>query len=356
MDENYKETDIFLWANNTAAMKEQIGIELFLFNKNYTLYSVNYAKDLQNQTGMYFLDELLQYVLEGPSQGMVVRDLEDAVSQEMVLQRTQLSKVENATLLLNRLVKEEDEIEAFDDENHEFKRVKGILARCTYPDMTMKPFYIVKTVQQAQVLKGKSAWMFDAGNFKPFSAQAGLQIPDDNQVLLVEDDIFVFNQSKFERLFNYHARMQSIARQKVAEIEAHFKLSFPEGVTLQSMVKEKKKTITKLQKIDPALVTQDQLLDQADEMGMELMVDDDGAIIILDNKDLDTFVNLLNDDYVESSMTGIKYEIRNKKALVPVENAETVPEGVPVPSVVPDSDDTDATSEAPIAEEAPAAA
>jgi hypothetical protein len=96
-------------------------------------------------------------------------------------------------------------------------------------------------------------------------------------------------------------------------------------VTLQTMVREKKKTITKLQKIDPTLVTQEQLLNHADEMGMELMLDDAGAIIIMDTKDLDTFVNLLNDDYVESPMTGIKYEIRSKKALVPAEESAEAP-------------------------------
>lgn len=327
--EERKETDIFLWANNTGAVKDQIGIELFLFNKNYTLYSVNHSRELQKQIGNLFLDELLQYVIEGPSQGLVVRDLEDTVGEQLVLQKTELAKVENATTLLNRLHAEEDEIEPFNDENHEFKRVKGILARCTYPDMTLQPFYIVKAVQQSNVLKQSSAWMFDSGSFKPFSAEAGLRIAPDSQVLIVEDEIFVFDQSKFERIFNYHARMQSIAIQKVAEIEANFKLSFPEGVTLQSMVKEKKKTITKLQKIDPTLVNQEQLLDHADEMGMELMVDDAGAIIIMDAKDLDTFVNLLNDDYVESAMTGIKYEIRNKKALVPVEEAADAPVEAP---------------------------
>ncbi len=124
--DTYTPTDIFLWANTTAAQKEQIHIELFLFNKNYTLYTVNYAKDLHNQTAEFFLDELLQYVIEGPSQGLVVRDLEDASSEDLVLQRTQLSKVENAGTLLNRLIAEKDEIEAFDDDNHEFKRVKEL--------------------------------------------------------------------------------------------------------------------------------------------------------------------------------------------------------------------------------------
>ncbi|NNC09917.1 hypothetical protein HJC10_44910, partial [Corallococcus exiguus] len=45
------------------------------------------------------------------------------------------------------------------------------------------------------------------------------------------------------------------------------------------------------------------------------MEDDTGAIIIMDEKDLVKFVNLLNDDYIESPVTGLRYEIKSKKPL-----------------------------------------
>ena len=47
------------------------------------------------------------------------------------------------------------------------------------------------------------------------------------------------------------------------------------------------------------------------------MVDDNGAIIIMDGKDLSVFVNLLNEDYVESPLSGARYEITGKKPLKP---------------------------------------
>jgi hypothetical protein len=48
------------------------------------------------------------------------------------------------------------------------------------------------------------------------------------------------------------------------------------------------------------------------------MTDDaTGEIIIMDAKDAAKFVNLLNDDYVTSDMTGIKYELKGKKELRP---------------------------------------
>ena len=180
---------------------------------------------------------------------------------------------------------------------------------------SLKPFYAVKAISQGQVLKGSTAWEFKNGKFGAFSADAGLKIPDDNQVLIVDNDIFIFNQAKFEHLFNYDYKKQALADKKVAEIEAFYKLSFPEGLDLQSMVREKKKIINKLQKIEIGAITQKQVIEYADEMQLELMSDDADAIIIMDGNDLDTFVNLINEDYITSEVTGRRFEIKSKKLL-----------------------------------------
>jgi len=126
----------------------------------------------------------------------------------------------------------------------------------------------------------------------------------------------VFNQSKLDRLFGYNAKKASIAAKKVAEIQSKFKLTFAAGDDIQTLVKGNKPLINKLQKVELTdEIKQENLLDHAEELGVELMVDDNGAIIIEDEKDLKKFVNLLNDDYVESNLTGIRYEIRSKKPL-----------------------------------------
>jgi hypothetical protein len=62
-------------------------------------------------------------------------------------------------------------------------------------------------------------------------------------------------------------------------------------------------------------VSQEQALEYADSMQLELMSDDAGAIIIMDGNDLDTFVNLINEDYITSEITGKRYEIKSKKLL-----------------------------------------
>jgi len=74
-----------------------------------------------------------------------------------------------------------------------------------------------------------------------------------------------------------------------------------------------------LQKIEIAGITQEQVIDYADEMQLEIMTDDAGAIIILDGNDLDTFVSLINEDYITSEITGRRYEVKSKRLLDPAE-------------------------------------
>lgn len=84
---------------------------------------------------------------------------------------------------------------------------------------------------------------------------------------------------------------------------------------MQTLIEGKRSIIKKLQKLDTTAVKQEQLLEHADELGIEMMQDDTGAIIIMDDRDMSKFVNLLNDDYMESPLTGQRYEIIQKRLL-----------------------------------------
>ncbi len=308
-------TDIFLWANNTDGIKNDLDVEFFLFNKNYTPYSTNFASELNVQIKPLFLFDLINYVNLGAGTGLSVRDFELSEGEENVLLRTDLEKVGRAETLLHLIEHERHDIMEFSEEEHEFKRIKGVVARFTHKDDPKKVFYSIKAIQQSNVLKGATAWEFREGKFGQFKADVGLKMPDDNQVLVIDKDIFVFNQSKFEKLFNYEYKKLQLADQKVEEIEKTFKLSFPDGLDMQSMVREKKSVFNKLQKLEVGGVSQEQAIEYADDMQLDLMTDDNGAIIIMDGRDLDTFVNLINEDYITSQITGKRYEIKSKKLL-----------------------------------------
>lgn len=307
-------TDIFLWANQTDAHKDQLEVDLFLFTKGYTVYATNYAKELKAQLKVLFLYDMISQVQTGAATGMAVREFEAAAAEENVLERTTLERVDHAQEVIEQIKYGEESLEVFHEGDHEFKKVKGIVARFTRPDA--EPFFIAKLLPQSQVLKGATAWMYEGDSFQPFSADAGLRITPDNQVLVVDGGIFAFSETKFIRMFGYDAKKFAVAEEKIAEIEKHFKLKFPEGMTFDALVRDTPSLVAKLQKVDPTLVTQEQVVDQSDEMDLQLMTDDaTNEIIIMDAKDAAKFVNLLNDDYMTSDMTGIKYELKGKKEL-----------------------------------------
>ena len=107
-----------------------------------------------------------------------------------------------------------------------------------------------------------------------------------------------------------------IAEAKARELQEKYKLSFSEGLTLDALLQDRKPLLKKIQNIDiNEAMTQEQMLDYSDEMQLDLMTDDDKSIIIMDDKDLTMFVNLLNEDYYVSPVTGLRYEIKSKKLM-----------------------------------------
>lgn len=319
-------TDIFLWANQADAHKDKLEVDLFMFTKGYTVYATNYAKELKAQLKVLFLYDMISQVQTGAATGMLVRDFEAAAAEDNVLERASLDKVEHAQEVIEQILYDEPNLEVFREGDHEFKKVKGIVAR--FSREGAEPFFVAKLLPQSQVLKGATAWMYNGDSFQPFSADAGLRITPDNQVLVAGNDIFAFSETKFIRMFGYDAKKFAVAEEKIKEIEAHFKLKFPEGMTFDALVRDTPSLVSKLQRVEVGTITQDQVVDHADEMDLELMTDDaTGQIIIMDAKDAAKFVNLLNDDYVTSEMTGIKYELKGKKELH-TGGSEAVPAGL----------------------------
>ena len=113
-------------------------------------------------------------------------------------------------------------------------------------------------------------------------------MPDDNQVAIIDENVVIFNQSKFEALFQYDYKAQMLAEAKAREIEEKYQLSFAEGLTLNALLQDKKPLVKKLQDMDiQEQMSQEQLVDYADEMKLDLMTDDDGKIIVMDDKGFD---------------------------------------------------------------------
>ena len=309
--------DVFLWANEVDEIKNNVSVELFLFNKNYTPFKVRYSDKLTSTVKAMFMGEAVAYIIKEADKGLECREYEKSDGEDKVIYRTDLSNVGRAETLLHLIEHEYKDIDYFSDNEYEFKKVKGIIAKFSYPggDGT-KVFYVAKGLSASGALKGATSWELNGESFEPFSAEVAIKMPEDNQVAIVDSNIVIFNQSKFEALFQYDYKTQVIADAKARELQEKYKLSFAEGLTLNTLLQDKKPLVKKLQKMEISEeMSQSDLIDYADEMKLELMTDDDGAIIIMDDKDLAMFVNLLSEDYYVSPVNGRRYEIKSKKLL-----------------------------------------
>ncbi len=310
--------DVFHWANEIDEVKNNVSVELFLFNKNYTPFRVRYSDKLTASVKAMFMQEATGYIIKEADKGLECREYEKSDGEDKVIYRTKLSNVGRAETLIHLIEHEYRNIDSWNDHVDEFKKVKGIIAKFTYPgnDGETKVFYIAKALSPSSALKGGTSWELNGESFEPFSAEVALKMPDDNQVAIIDGNVIIFNQSKFENLFQYDFKSQAIADEKAKEITNKYKLSFAEGLTLNTLLQDKKPLIKKLQSLDISEeMPQDKLIDYADEMQLELMTDDDGSIIIMDDKDLTMFVNLLSEDYFVSPVNGRRYEIKSKKLL-----------------------------------------
>ena len=318
--------DVFLWANEVDEIKGNVSVELFLFNKNYTPFKIRYSEALTGAVKAMFMGEAISYIIKEADKGLECREYEKADGEEKVVYRTSLEKVGRAATLLNLIETDYANIDYFSDDEYGFKKIKGIIAKFSYPDAESggtKFFYIAKGLAASSALKGASAWELNGESFEAFSGEVGLKMPEDNQVAIVDGTIIIFNQSKFETLFQYDYKSQVLAEAKAKELTEKYKLSFAEGLTLDALLAEKKPLLKKVQKLEVGeAMSQEQLIDYADQMQLELMTDDDGSLIIMDDKDLGMFVNLLSEDYYVSPINGLRYEIKSKKLLGEAEGGE----------------------------------
>lgn len=310
--------DVFHWANEIDEVKNNVSVELFLFNKNYTPYRVRYAEALAASVKALFMQEATGYIIKEADKGLECREYEKSDGEDKVIYRTLLTNVGRAETLIHLIEHEYRNIESMSDHIDEFKKIKGIIAKFTYPgdNGETKTFYIAKAISASSALKGGTSWELGGDGFEPFSAEIALKMPDDNQVAIIDGNVVIFNQTKFENLFQYDYKSQVIADAKAKELTEKYKLSFAEGLTLNTLLQDKKPLVKKLQSLDISEeMPQDKLIDYADDMQLELMTDDDGSIIIMDDKDLTMFVNLVAEDYYISPVNGRRYEIKSKKLL-----------------------------------------
>ena len=307
--------DIFQWANWADANKKDLLIDLFIFNKNFTPYVLPLkTSTIEDQMQSLFLYDMINFVETGAAVGLSVRDYATNDQMENVLLYSELESIQRAETLVYFLG--DDRISEFNEQEHELKRMHGIVARFSDPKDPDKTFYIAKQLQRSQMLSGSLTWQVSGSEFGELNADAAFKIPADNQVLIAGRKVFAFNPKKFVNLFRQDPSSDIVTRRIAKHLTEKFALSFPEGLSLGELADNSRSLTDTLLKLDVEhLPDRQRVVDYADEMNLALMTDNNDGIIIMDNRDAMMFVNILADNYVDSNLTGSHYLATSKKRI-----------------------------------------
>ena len=313
--EKVSKFDLFSWANLAEQHKKDFDVEVYIFNRFFTPFRLKLSSNIVNQAKTVFLYDLINSVNQGAETGLSVIPYEVIDKTKDVILTTSLEEVERASYLLDFLNNRQNEIADYSFEEYGFK-IKGVIVRVEPPAQSgLEPFFIAKGLSVSQAVSGPTAWQLNVNKIESLSSDVALKMPLDNQVLFIGRQIFVFSPLKFERLFSYDYQKTMIAEAKIRAIEEKYSLVLPDGLTIQTLARERKRTLAKLQKLELPEMSQEELIEYADTMQLELMTDDKNAIIIMDGNDLDMFLGLLNEDYMLASVSNKRYEVLSKKVM-----------------------------------------
>lgn len=320
-------TDIFEWANRVDAVKEDVEVDLFLFTKHYTVYSFAHSPRLVGRLKQLFLLDIIGTVETGAATGMAIRDIYKDDNVENAIDYVPVERVQHAQEIIEQITHGEETLTLYREDDHDITKMHGIVARFTFPKDSRnghrKPFFIFKQLQSSSTMTRNKALEIDANSMlDQMVAQAAIVIRPGCEVLAIDKSMFVFNIARFTTLFKYDIKKRAALDGVIEQLNKQYRLTFPEGLSMHALAYENAGLADKLLRCDPTLLSQEQIIEQADEFGLALMTDDNGAIIIMDKRDAGIFANLLNDDYVDSNATGTHYLAIKKKEVYATEDKQ----------------------------------
>jgi len=305
--------DVFTWANNLVSDREEYDIQLFFLSRNNVVYSLNTHSAIKDRLRASFLDNIMEDVLSLVDSGGLVRPYEETLKGDKNIAWLSVADTHRVKEVLLWIEEHASEIQRFKDEEHDIRRMKAIFARFTKPDA--KTFYSFKQFAGKQAVSPKTDFVLRGDEVAAFYKDTAFKIDDSSQVVVVDDDIFVFRQTKFEQIFDTKPHMTAVANRNGSIIDERFNLSMPLVVQEIAILAQNSPTaMKKLSEADPNAMNQQQVVEAIEEYGIPLMQDDAGKIIIMDAKDVVCFLDVLSDNYLH----GINgdYLAKSKKPFV----------------------------------------
>lgn len=180
-------------------------------------------------------------------------------------------------------------------------------------------FFILKKITPSKIITsgGALAWVFRDETFRKL--ENDVLTLDGSFDAIVFNNIIIFeNKQKFETIFLYDDRMREVANETLEEIK---KINLVENFKdLSAMLADDKHSIRKLNKLSQKKYFSEKTFDDYYRIIKEYNV---GVTVDIRNKKFKLLnkaqakllVKVLNDDYLKSELTAIKYAANSKETL-----------------------------------------
>lgn len=302
-------SDIFLWANTIDAVKNELAIDVFLFTKGYTVYSLPHTTSTNVALRTLCLYDMVSTVQTGAATGMNILPSERYTGEANTVMRESVERVTHAQEVIEQV-----EFGCLEFNNDiDPKNLKGIVVRFSKPGMDNT--YIVKELKQSQLLRAAAGFVVQDSKLHEANYDFSFKLMPDSQVLIYQNTIFAFSLTKFVSLFDYDPVMLQMVRAKGALVDEAYKLKFPDLIQSIDFAIGTNKTLgKKLLDVELGLISQKEALDIIDKHSLGLMVTENDEIILDDKKAIGIFLDLLLDNFVTGG-TGIDYVASTKHQL-----------------------------------------
>lgn len=312
--------DVFLWANKTDGRKDKLGIELFAITKSSEIFRIDHNEAINHQLFALFLYGIINTAQTGSVTGVKVVNYASSEGYQNALPAIKVNDVPVAETIMEYLEYTND-IDLLDLNQIEAKKLLSICARFTDKE-TNESFYVFKHIRPSSVLVGGTiSYTISGGRMEELTPECALKIDPSDQVLVLEDTMFVFNKSKFESMFQYDPVSVAEARKNGKILDERLSIATPTvGQGIEFLCKDNRTLVKRLAKLDPVNMTRDVVEEIIRDYNVDLMTDaTNDKLIIMDANDAKKLLDIVEDNFVRGT-NGTAYIAKNKKELEPKED------------------------------------
>ncbi|MBK9096838.1 MAG: DUF4868 domain-containing protein [bacterium] len=211
---------------------------------------------------------------------------------------------------------DENEDNYYDDETLSYENIWAIWIKIR---IRKKNIYILKKITPSKVITsgGSLAWVFSGNAFRRLEDDV-LTLDGTFDVLSCENTLIFENKQKFETVLLYDIILQESASETLEEIK---KINLVENFEeLKDMLGDDKHSIRKLNKLKQKKYFSEKTFNDYYKIikdynvGVKVNIKNK-KFIVLNKAQAKLLVKVLNDDYLKSELTDIKYAANSKETL-----------------------------------------